>query len=1056
MDANASSTSAPAIAAFPEALLAYRVAMIRRERPALAVISGSDVEGLRRFARHLRFFDPATETIFVSRRSMPSGWVIPVDDRREFFRALTILAEPKPATILIPRTVLPTPLPPISRYRTGALRLKSGDELEPSMLIDALGSAGYERVPTVRSEGTFAVRGSLVDLFVPTEDFPFRLDFDDVRLSQIRTFDPQTQGSMSELPEIVIPPHTLSSLDRLAECSAAADRDGTVMPAEPVSSFSEWITGHRLFHLEDEQPGAGRASPHETTLSLFPAEGAGERLEEPAMPPGIVSQAGEIQKLIATGWRVVLGLPADLSRRVIEFLKERNLSIQKRPPGSFSLDLSPGLWIVEGDLPSGLRDAGRKILLLAAPDLFPRRRNLEVPGDAPPAPIRGYAARSISDVLELSDGDYVVHEQYGIGIYRGLKRIRTREEESEYLAIEYRDKDLLYVPLDKFHMVQKYIGSGRKPKPHRLGDAAWQKIKRSAREKIEVFARDLLGLYASREHRSGFAFSADTIYQKEFEMRFPFDETPDQIKVIAEVKLDMEAPKPMDRLICGDAGFGKTEVALRAAFKATMDGKQVSIVVPTTLLAEQHRQVFEERFAGFSTQIAELSRFRTRAEQQEILDKLRSGEIDICIGTHRLLQEDVVFKDLGFLIIDEEHRFGVRQKEKLKFYRQFVDVISMSATPIPRTLYMSLIGTRDISLIETPPRNRAAIHTEIYPYHPRLIREASVREIARGGQVFFLYNRVETIHRAAEWIRKAVPEARIGVSHGQMTEDELAAVMDGFYHKRIDILVTTTIIESGLDLPNANTIFIFDAERFGLSTLYQLRGRVGRSDRSAYCYLLTPEGRGPLTASARRRLEAIAAITGVGGGYRVALEDLTLRGAGNLLGREQHGVVWEIGFEMYCEMLKDALIELKGEMVRPPWNVKVDVKIPQYIPEDRMVNPAERIAIYRRIAKCRTRKELREVSDSLRDRLGDFPPSLENLFMIRLLKLLAEDFQITEIIEWNKSLSVYTDSPSAVVGLTSRLRPVQATPRRLEYNLRGMTAEAFVHKLAAALAADGA
>jgi len=1034
------------IKAFPEALLALTfVGQSQTRAGPPKVILGAGVDTLRRFGRFLRFFDPSIDVFSCRRPPALSGSIdrsIPPDERRELFQALLCLLDRRPAVCLFPDDSLDSPAISPGQFRIRTVALAVGDEVDLTDLIEALVTAGYDRTPIVRDPGSFAVRGSLVDVFPPQDVLPARIDFDDVRIARIRAFDPATQesvpGAESDRPDLRLPP--LSIFDQ-----TAPDR------------FRSWIADCPLYHLTDDRdvhgPAAASSAPAWVDLSLFPVEGDGERMEEPALPPGVEAQVEWMRKHVEEGWKVALGLPADLSRRIGEFLKDKQIPFSECPRGRFPLGLPAGVAMIEGDLPGGLRDAARRILLLSAGDLFPRRRGLD---DAAEAPTRGYASRSISDVLDLKEGDYVVHEQYGIGIFRGLKRIKTREEEGEYLSIEYRDRDILYVPLDKFHMVQKYIGSGRKPKPHRLGEAAWQRIKRSAREKIEVFARDLLGLYASREHQSGFAFSKDTVYQHEFEIRFPFEETPDQARAIGDVKQDMERAKPMDRLICGDAGFGKTEVALRAAFKATMDGKQVAVVVPTTLLAEQHRQVFEERFADFSVRIAELSRFRSRAEQQTILDQLKAGELDICIGTHRILQDDVVFRDLGLLIIDEEHRFGVRQKERLKFYRQFVDVLSMSATPIPRTLYMSLISARDISVIETPPRQRIPIHTEIYAYDPRLIREATVKEMIRGGQVFFLYNRVESIAKASERIRRAVPEARIGIAHGQMNEDDLSRVMTDFHHRRLDVLVTTTIIESGLDLPNANTIFIFDAEHFGLATLYQLRGRVGRSDRPAYCFLLTPEGGKPLTSTARRRLEAIAAITGAGGGYRVALEDLTLRGAGNLLGREQHGIVWEIGFEMYCDMLKSAIVELQGVRQEPPWNVRVDIKIPQFIPEDILPPASERIALYRRIARCRTIKDLRALEDALADRFGrPQPPPLDNLLRVRRLKLIARDYEITEVIEWNKSLSVYTDASDAVIVQTAKLRPVQLTPRQIEYNLRGLTGDIFLKKFVDLLDVSG-
>jgi transcription-repair coupling factor (superfamily II helicase) len=625
------------------------------------------------------------------------------------------------------------------------------------------------------------------------------------------------------------------------------------------------------------------------------------------------------------------------------------------------------------------------------------------------------ATRSALDIdfTELEEGDLVVHLQHGIGRYLGLKNLPAAsgrrgiepstsdsQTATECLVIEYAPTDpqqeppKLYVPVTESHLVSKYVGAGKiRPPLNTLGGTRWQRAKEHAERAVRDVASELLSIQAARESQEGHSFKADTPWQREFESAFIFEETPDQLRAIQETKVDMERPKPMDRLICGDVGFGKTEVAIRAAFKAVMDGRQVAVLVPTTVLAQQHFNTFRERMADYPVRIELLSRFRTRREQQRVVKDLEAGSVDMVIGTHRLIQNDVVFKDLGLVIIDEEQRFGVLHKEKFKMLRKLVDVLTLSATPIPRTLYLALTGARDMSSIQTPPHDRLPVETIVTNYDERVIRDAINRELNRGGQVFFLHNRVMTIHTMEQKLRTLVPQARIVVGHGQMHSDELEEVMTQFVNGEADVLLSTTIIESGLDIPNANTIIIDRADRFGLSDLYQLRGRVGRYKHQAYAYLLLPR-HARLLIDVRKRISAIKQYSTLGSGFKIAMRDLEIRGAGNLLGAEQSGHITAVGFELYCQLLKQSVASLKGEKLKP--RVEVQVRLDflgeaASLPESYATEPQHRIEIYRKVAQATDKVSLEQLQKELRDRFGPLPPAVELLLLLAELKILASE-----------------------------------------------------------------
>ncbi len=600
---------------------------------------------------------------------------------------------------------------------------------------------------------------------------------------------------------------------------------------------------------------------------------------------------------------------------------------------------------------------------------------------------------------DLNIGDFVVHENHGIGQYKGIEQLNIQGIKKDYLTVSYRGNDKLYVPIDQMNLIQKYIGADAvKPKVNRLSSPEWARTKQRAKKAVEDMAKDLLELYAKRESLEGYAFSKDTIWQTQFEDLFPYEETEAQIRTIEEIKRDMENKKPMDRLLCGDVGYGKTEVALRAAFKAIMDGKQVAFLVPTTILAQQHYNTIVERFRSFPITAAMLSRFRTAGEQKNTLDGIRKGTVDIVVGTHRLLSKDIIFKDLGLLIVDEEQRFGVKHKERLKKLKENVDVLTLTATPIPRTLHMSLIGIRDMSVIDEPPEERYPVQTYVVEFNEQMTREAILKEIQRGGQVYFVYNRVETIDKIALKLKQLVPEANIAVGHGQMSERELEKVMMGFISNEYNVLVCTTIIETGLDIPNVNTMIIYNADKMGLSQLYQLRGRVGRTNRIAYAYF-TYEKDKALTEVAEKRLRAIKDFTEFGSGFKIAMRDLEIRGAGNLLGLEQHGHIEAVGYDLYVKFLNETIKKLKGENFEEAVNTTIDLNVDGYIPSRYIEDEEQKIEVYKKIAAIRDVDDYRELVDELIDRFGDIPKEVENLIDISYIKNNAGHCHINNILQ---------------------------------------------------------
>ena len=618
-------------------------------------------------------------------------------------------------------------------------------------------------------------------------------------------------------------------------------------------------------------------------------------------------------------------------------------------------------------------------------------------------------------------GDYVVHKTHGIGEYIGVNTIKADGVTKDYIKVKYKDNDILYVPISSLDNIRKYIGAEKgAPKINRLGSKDWEKTKARVKNNLREVARELIELYAKRQHSKGYSFSKDTIWQKEFEDSFPYVETDDQLRCIEEVKKDMEAEKPMDRLLCGDVGYGKTEVAIRAAFKACMDQKQVAYLVPTTVLAQQQYESFKERMEKFPIRVDVLNRFRTPKEQKQILEKLEKGELDVVIGTHRILSKDVKFKNLGFLIIDEEHRFGVKDKEKIKEIKTNVDVLTMTATPIPRTLHMSILGIRDMSVIYEPPQNRKPVQTYVLEYDDEIVREAITKELEHDGQVFYLFNNVEGIEAKANKIQALVPEAKIGVAHGQMSGRELEEIMQDFIDKKINVLVCTTILESGIDIPNANSIIVENADRLGLAQLYQIRGRVGRSEKQGYAYIMYKKDK-LLSEVADKRLKAIKEFTEFGSGFKIAMRDLEIRGAGSILGEMQHGHMEQVGYDMYCKLLDQVVKEMKGIQVEEEIDVQLDLDVSSYIPDEFIEDSNQKIEIYQEIALCKNEDEIKDITDSIIDRYGNMPKEIEKLLDIARIRNACRAKNIIKVAQKSDKVIFYFDEKTFDFSVVEKL-----------------------------------
>jgi transcription-repair coupling factor (superfamily II helicase) len=922
----------------------------------------------------------------------------------ERLRALGELAAGRAVVVVAPVAAACRPVPTASTLQTVRKVVRVGQETPMEDVLQYLQAGGYERVDLVQTRGTYAVRGGIVDVFPPDADRPWRLEwFGDV-VDSIRRFDPETQRSQAHEPSAELPLAQEPEGDALL--LDLLPPDALVVLDEPVELEAQVRSVHRAAQQAERQSHTG---PHYLPWDALLSAAGQRRLlatsahhgaphgwagyEVPVQPvEAFAGQtallADEVARWLQSGQRVVVA--SAQAQRIREILLDHGVPAD--PCSRLEAAPAPGLAVsVTAPLSRGFRVPELQLVVVTDAEVLGwkrRRRRLRVARE-------GATLRSWS---ELSPGDLVVHLHHGIGRYRGVVRKAVGGAERDYLHLEYAEGDALFVPTDQIHLVQRYVGvEGHPPRIHRLGTGEWEREKRRVREATQQVARELLELYARREAARGHAFSPDTPWQRELEASFEFEETPDQWKAIEDVKRDMESPRPMDRLVAGDVGYGKTEVAVRAAFKAVMDGKQVAVLVPTTLLAQQHWQVFRSRFAAFPVRVEMVSRFRSPGEVRQVLQDLAAGAVDVVIGTHRLLQKDVRFKDLGLVIIDEEQRFGVMHKERLKQLRASVDVLTLTATPIPRTLHMSLVGLRDMSLMETPPDARQPIRTTVAEWSESLVQEAIRRELARGGQVYVVHNRVQTIERAARRVQALVPEARVAVAHGQMPESQLERVMLDFVAGRYDVLVCTTIVEIGLDIPRVNTILVEDAHTLGLAQLYQLRGRVGRADQQAYAYLLYPKG-AQLGEDAKARLQALREFVALGSGIRLALRDLEIRGAGNLLGPEQHGHMAAVGFDLYTRLLEEAVRRLRGEFVEEAPDPVVELRVSAFVPEAYVPHERERLAVYRKLATARSPQEVAEVEEELADRYGPLPEPVRNLLQVAALREMARALGVTAVV----------------------------------------------------------
>jgi transcription-repair coupling factor (superfamily II helicase) len=746
----------------------------------------------------------------------------------------------------------------------------------------------------------------------------------------------------------------------------------------------------------------------------------------------------ELQEAINNGkTTVVLGGSPENMERISEVLAEHDL-----PSDCISLDDELALGrvnILPGALSAGFENYDMKLYVVSLSEIFEvKKKRKRVPSS--------FKEGETIIFADLKPGDYIVHKTHGIGVYLGVNTIRADGITKDYIKLKYKDDDILYVPTDSLDNIRKFIGSeGTTPKINKLGSKEWEKTTSKVKSNLREVAEELIKLYAIRQKSQGFAFSSDTAWQKEFEDSFPYEETADQLRCIEEVKKDMEAPKPMDRLLCGDVGYGKTEVAIRAAFKACMDQKQIAYLAPTTILSQQQYESFKERMKDYPIRIEVLNRFKSAKEQKDILKRLELGEVDIVIGTHRLLSKDVIFKNLGLLIIDEEHRFGVKAKEKIKEYKTNVDVLTMTATPIPRTLNMSIVGMRDMSVIYEPPQNRKPVQTYVLEYDDEVIKEAITKELERDGQVFYLYNQVETISQKANYISTLVPESKVAFAHGQMTGSELEDIMEKFVLGEVNVLVCTTILESGIDIPNANTIIVENADRLGLAQLYQIRGRVGRSERQAYSYITYKRSK-MLSDVADKRLKAIKEFTEFGSGFKIAMRDLEIRGAGSLMGEMQHGHMSQVGYDMYCKLLDEVVKEIKGEEIPLEGkDVQIDLNVSSYIPDDYISDSSQKIDIYQDIAICKTEEDIAVVIDSLKDRFGYIPREIDNLLDITRIKNLARAKNVLKIAQKGNNIVYNFDGENFDMDIVSKLitkfkNRIKFSPSinpYLTYNLNG-------------------
>lgn len=947
-----------------------------------------------------------------------------------------------PDIVIAPAKVLLEKFPSNTFFENNSFKLNVGESIDQKNLLSRLIKLGYKRSTMVSDIGEFSIRGDIADIY-SLEENPVRVEFWGDEIIDIRFFNNETQKSIEKIKEITIEPLYKFILpdstpqDFPKELQEQLDNEGYFEGVNVYQSyfnndlvsvldyfkdyiivFDEYAEVSAKYQQIDDN-FVNNYNEGLKTQNIHPLKEINhftlaETLNRTAGMQKIYFNnflSDENNEVIDIDARNVQVFDADMDEAA-KFLKEHKgyqitiaTDYQERVKEVLSDYDIFDINFIKNITSQGTEIQDGKILLLTDRELFNKRQK-EVPSNRK----RHYKEKAeyIESINDIKEGEYVVHSIHGVGVYKGLTKQEFDGQLKDYLTIEYANKDKLHIPAEQINMLCRYRGSGQvKPKLSRMGGSDWENTKTRVKKEVETIAYDLLRLYARRKMKTGIEFAPDSPLQLEMEDTFEYIETPDQLKSINQIKADMESPNPMDRLVCGDVGFGKTEVAMRAMFKAVTSLKQVAVIVPTTVLALQHYQTVSERFKPFGIDVELLCRFRSVKEKKETLKNLATGKCDVVIATHSLLQDNVIFKDLGLLVIDEEHRFGVRHKEKLKEFRENIDIISMSATPIPRTLYMSLSGIKDISVINTPPQNRLPIKTFVGEYNEQTVKNAIVNELDRDGQVFYLYNRVETIEEFKLELQKLVPNARIAVGHGQLSEKHLEDVIIGFDNHDYDILLCTTIIENGLDIPNANTMIIHEADKLGLAQLYQLRGRVGRSEKQAYCYCLYKKNK-ELSQEATERLKAIREFTTLGSGYRIAMRDVEIRGVGNILGTKQHGHMINVGFDTYCQLLEETVNELKGEKVKANKPTIVDINITAYIPDEWVGSGEQKMIEYKRLSDVKNETELDYIISEWKDRFSRIPEEVENLIKLIKIRLLATDCGITIIREAGNDIRVYS------------------------------------------------
>lgn len=946
---------------------------------------------------------------------------------RQRMKVIKALLEEKELTVVTSIDGCMDFLESLEKIKEQLIHYESDSTVDTEQLKNQLVALGYERVGQVEMPGQFSVRGGIVDIYCLTEENPWRIELWGDEIDSIRSFDPESQRSLENLEELTIYPavehigdkdmvsfldyfpeeRTIIFLDepnRLTEKGGAVEEEYRQSRMHREEKGSRNLPENWLCSFEQLQKELNKRNCI-SVCALEPKQAGWKVREKFYLEVKSISAYNNSFELLVKdlhhykkqGYRIAL-LSGSRTRaeRLAKDLQEEGLAAFYGQ--DYDREICPGeIMVVYGHAKKGFEYPLIKFAVMTESDIFGQEQKKKKK--------KNYSGSRIQDFAELSIGDFVVHEKHGLGIYRGIEKVEVDRIVKDYIKIEYRGGSNLYIPATQLDCLQKYSGAdaSKAPKLNKLGTQEWNKTKSKVRGAVKNIAKELVELYAVRQEKEGYVCGPDTVWQREFEEMFPYEETEDQLSAIEDAKRDMESTRIMDRLICGDVGYGKTEVALRAAFKEVQESRQVAYLAPTTILAQQIYNTFVQRMKEFPVRVELLCRFRTLAQQKKAIEDLKKGQVDVIIGTHRILSKDVQFKNLGLLIVDEEQRFGVTHKEKIKQLKKDVDVLTLTATPIPRTLHMSLIGIRDMSVLEEPPMDRMPIQTYVMEYDEETVREAINRELRRGGQVYYVYNRVTDIADVALRIAKLVPDARVDFAHGQMSERELENVMYSFVNGDIDVLVSTTIIETGLDISNVNTMIIHDSDRYGLSQLYQLRGRIGRSNRTAYAFLMYRKNV-MLKETAEKRLAAIREYTDLGSGFKIAMRDLELRGAGNLLGAQQHGHMNAVGYDLYCKMLNEAVKEAKGIHTMEDFETSVDLNVDAYIPDSYISNEFQKLDIYKRIAGIETQQDYDDMLEELLDRFGEPGKAVLNLLAIAKLKAIAHQGYVTEIKQTGKTV----------------------------------------------------